>query len=256
MGTTSIIQTAINWWDLVPAIVGGIIGALAGGIPAYFLSKSASKEMSVRDESARKSVEHLAMLRLYLTLFHVGNDVFSARKQIDAMVLRPVGEDERFPTQRRLSAFAGMQNVATNPFSNLDLSPLASVDGIELINQLDLLGRCYLSQISILNDFRNQKERLFELYEQSEEAAINSSETFTFKLDRQQFATKLKVREAHAETVANGVVEAVKRNSQLVYRANEAYNDIASNFLARLNLPLIDQAGAIERFPDLLDLDA
>ena len=157
MGAASIIQTAISWWDIVPAVVGGIIGALAGGIPAYFLSKSASKEMSVRDENAREAVDRLAMLRLYLTLSHVGNDVLSARKQIDNMVMRPVGEDEQFPTQRRLSAFAGMQNVATNPFSDLDLSPLASAGGIELINQLDLLGRCYFTQISILIDFRIHK---------------------------------------------------------------------------------------------------
>jgi hypothetical protein len=33
-----------QYWDLVPAVVGGIIGALAGGIPAWLLAKRQSDE--------------------------------------------------------------------------------------------------------------------------------------------------------------------------------------------------------------------
>jgi hypothetical protein len=253
--SASIVQTAINWWDLVPAVVGGILGALAGGIPAYFLSKSASREISARDKVARESIERLAMLRLYLALSQVGNDVLSARQQIDEMAMRPVSEDDKFPSQRRLSAFSGMQSVVANPFLDLDLSPLASQNGIELINQLDLLGRCYIAQVAILNDFRIHKERLFELYEQSEDAQIGGPETITFKLNHQQFATKLKIRESTAETVANGAIEVIRRNSRLVYRAIKTYNAAASSFLVNLHLPLIDQVMAVQKFPDLLNDD-
>lgn len=196
------------------------------------------------------------MLQLYLALTRVGNDVLSARQQIEEMVARPIRKGDRFPNQRRLSAFSGGPNIATNPFSDLDLSPLATRDGIELINQLDLLGRCYSTQIAILNDFRLQKERLFELYEQADEAAVGDAETLTFKLDRRQFGTKLEVRESQAEELANGVIEIVRRNSKLIYQTSNTYNNAASSFLAKLSLPMTSLNIVAERFPDLLESDS
>jgi hypothetical protein len=246
-----IIQTSINWWDLVPAILGGVIGALAGGIPAYYLSKSATQEALRRDQLSRDANDRLSGLQLYLALSRTGNDVFSARQQIDEMLARPVSEGDKFPTQRQLSVFSGGNSSTINPFAELDLSPFAAANGIELINQLDLLGRCYVTQIVIISDYRTHKERLFELYELSAEADAKDAETLVFKLDRAQHGAKLAIREQTAESIAQGVVEAIMRNCTLFYDASKSYNAAVTGFLSHLNLPQIDLSLVLQRFPEL-----
>src|SRR5688500_16966465 len=67
----------IPWSELVPAIVGGSIGALAGGIPAYFIARLGAREVLARDAAARLDQEKAAAFRAHVRIAQLVNGIFS-----------------------------------------------------------------------------------------------------------------------------------------------------------------------------------
>jgi len=71
-----------EYWDLVPAVVGGVIGALAGGIPAWLLAKRQSDETLRRDREQRVENQKTLAFSVVVKLLHVINSTISLSNHV------------------------------------------------------------------------------------------------------------------------------------------------------------------------------
>jgi len=235
------------------AIVGAVVGAVASAVPAWLLARKASAETLRRDSEERRRADRVSGLQFFLVLSQVGNDVLSARNQVEQMLSeRPIGSDERAPVQRRISILARSPLSPHNPFSDCDLAIFAHSEGIELINRVELLGRSYQTQISLFAEYRTQKQRLFEVYEQAKERKQSSKGTTIYTLNP-SFGIIIAERETLCETLAVGLVECLRENSKAVFEISRFYDELVQTNLEELNLPRINMRKALDLFPDLVD---
>lgn len=232
------------------AITGALVGAVASAVPSWLLARSAKEITLTRDLKDRKRVDHLAGTRLFLTLSKVGNDILSTRLQVENMLVsRPIMRDEESPHQRRLSVLSGKSQEPKNPFDDCDLAILANKEGIDLLNALEHLGRCYQTQIAIFADYCKAKESAFELYEQAESHEVIENGITKYQMEG-RLARSVKVREAKAEVLALGCIESARENSKLVVKASKFYDQLVQGSLSELNLPRMNIEQALEKFPE------
>jgi len=232
------------------AIVGALVGAFVGAFPSWLLAKRASAETLKRDQESRDREDRVKGLQFYLTLSKIGNDIFSTRGQIAEMLDHEIRSDEAYPIQAKLSVLSGAETDVKNPFDHLDLCVFANTEGIEMINRIDLLGRCYTTQISLFSDFKVLKQRLFEIYEQAKSRETNADGLTTYLIDP-TFSVLIDDRKSQTEIIAEGIIEVVWRNCMIVYRLILQYNEIVDGTLKRLDLPKIEYKKIVERFPDV-----
>jgi hypothetical protein len=62
-------------WGVVPAIIGGVIGALAGGIPPWLIAKRQSDAALKRDREQRTALERAIVFRVHFKLSTIANSV-------------------------------------------------------------------------------------------------------------------------------------------------------------------------------------
>jgi len=72
----------VEYWDLVPAVVGGVIGALAGGIPAWLLAKRQSDETLRRDREERTEKQKALAFSVVVKLLHIINSTVSLNNHV------------------------------------------------------------------------------------------------------------------------------------------------------------------------------
>ena len=70
-------------WDLVPAAVGGVIGALAGGVPAYALARLASKEAKRKDDETRLAADIALLYSAAQRLIDIANGLYTVCLQFN-----------------------------------------------------------------------------------------------------------------------------------------------------------------------------
>lgn len=167
------------------AILGAIVGAAAGALPAWLLARKAARDATLLEEKRQQREDRLAGTRLFLAISHVANDVFSARGQVEKMLLeRPAPDSHNGQIHKRISVLSGAQMEPVNPFADLDLAMIANSEGVDLVNAIEFLGRCYQSQCSLFGEYRLQKQRLFEVYEKAKERSAGSAEGLSNYTDR------------------------------------------------------------------------
>lgn len=238
------------------AIIGAIVGAAAGAVPSWLLSRKAARDAASLEDVRNRKEDRLAGTRLFLAITYVANDIFSARKQVEKMLLeRPSPESHNGHIHKRLSVLSGARVVPVNPFDNLDLAVIATSDDVELVNSIEFLGRCYETQCSIFADYRLQKQRLFEIYEKAKERSASTSEGLAnYTLDP-EYKVILADREATTEIIARGLLDALYENSKLAYSVAMLYNKAVDGSLAHLELPKMETGSVAEKFPDVVAPD-
>ena len=82
MTNTVVHADLVAYWDLVPAAVGGIIGALAGGIPAWLLAKRQSDETLRRDTEQRTENQKALAFAAAIKLIQIINSIVSLRNHV------------------------------------------------------------------------------------------------------------------------------------------------------------------------------
>jgi hypothetical protein len=82
MGSAALSTQLVEYWDLVPAVVGGVIGALAGGIPAWLLAKRQSDETLRRDREQRVENQKALAFSVVVKLLHIINSTISLSNHV------------------------------------------------------------------------------------------------------------------------------------------------------------------------------
>lgn len=70
------------YWDIVPAAVGGIIGALAGGVPAWLIARKQLLEALKRDEDVRVRNEKSSAFQVAIKLILITNNIVGLRTHV------------------------------------------------------------------------------------------------------------------------------------------------------------------------------
>lgn len=103
------LREAINWWDLVPAVIGAGFGAAASAIPSYCLANKASKEMLARDSENRRSALKAATIRGMIKLMKIVNGYESLFRHTEEMISRvPLEERGEFRLWQIMTPIAGI----------------------------------------------------------------------------------------------------------------------------------------------------
>ncbi len=71
-----------SWWDLVPALLGAIVGSATGAIPVFILARRSANELLARDATARKEAAKAAMIRLSVKLLTINDEIGNLREYV------------------------------------------------------------------------------------------------------------------------------------------------------------------------------
>ena len=71
-----------HWWNLMSAIIGGILGALAGGVPAFTIAKRQSEESIKREREQRQEREKALAFAALVTLITITNSTVSLYRHV------------------------------------------------------------------------------------------------------------------------------------------------------------------------------
>lgn len=154
-----------QYWDLVPAIVGGVIGALAGGIPAWLLAKRQSDETLKRDKQERLDQEKTAASRVFVKLSILANSILSLKKQIDDMDER-AERDGRSDMRlfERVSPIVGLDIEKPVEFTAEDLSMFVAAKRVDYVDDLLLLARRQAAIVGGLREYGRLKVEHYYLH--------------------------------------------------------------------------------------------
>ena len=154
-------RSDVPWSELIPAIVGGTIGALAGGIPAYFLALRSSKEVLERDQHARVQQERADAFRAHVRVGELVNGILSLQMQIEEMVQAsagmPHGEVFLWVGVRPIAGLADEGLIAVQA-SEAALFVAAGAE--DYVNDLLLLPKRYKAVVSALLEYRRLRDGL------------------------------------------------------------------------------------------------
>jgi hypothetical protein len=144
-------------WDLVPAIVGAIVGAAAAAIPVWFLARSASKETLARDLAERADAKRLSAYQAFVKLQLITNRCGSLRSQIEAMIRTADSEGHTaIPLWQKLRPLVGFA-VEPLGFEAEDMLLFVSARQFDFVGRLLLLAERYNALIESLKLYGDRR---------------------------------------------------------------------------------------------------
>ena len=148
-----------DWWDLVPALGGAIIGALAGGIPAWWLARRNSNEVLARDAIARKENEKAAAFRVFVKLLTLTNSVHTLRNHVrDSLALRKTPEARGMEPWMVVQPMVGFADEGTVHFEPDELAIFYAAGEREFLADLMLMDRRHAAAFSAFLAYCERRE--------------------------------------------------------------------------------------------------
>jgi gas vesicle protein len=249
------LEAAMNWWDLVPAMVGAVVGALAAGVPAYLIANKQSKETLKRDTAERLRRDKLAANRVFSKLSQITNEILDLRVQIEAMLKREIKSGDSFPNQRRISVIVGHGEDTIN-FDADELSIFVSKADGDLINDLELLRRRRNALMVQLAEFRQRKIAHAALLSEATEISFAESGIATMRMQSEKYP-KIQFEEAQIESLITPVIDAVREESRTCILVAEKFNAAVArlfpNGIQQFNTT--DARAVLAGFGDVIESD-
>lgn len=220
-----VIERSGDWWDLVPAVVGGIIGALAGGLPALWLAKRASKENAARERSLRDEEELAKAFRLFAVFSSIMNSFFSTRMQIDDMLAQPAKVGDTTSYQRRIKGLVGFSGEQSLEFNANDLALLVAAKASDYLVKLTLISRRHSAVMAALSSYAEYRDRFTQFMLQVGEHDIQPSGEIGTSVPR-ALAPQVLIREFQLETIIRPTVEMIEEDTPKLIEAAEEFGRI------------------------------
>lgn len=151
-------QQLINYWDLVPATVGGVIGALAGGIPAWLLSKKQLQQTLERDKEQRKEREKSLAFSASVKLIVIINSIinlYSHVKSCLSLLEGPAHKDME-PWQV-LIPMIGHSDEGSIRFTAEEMAVFVAANESSFMQDMMLLALRHASSLSTLNEYNSRR---------------------------------------------------------------------------------------------------
>lgn len=150
-----------NISNLVSAVAGGVIGSLAGGIPAWLLARKSSKEVLARDREQRRERDKALVYAVAFKLVTITSSTVSLYKHVVGHLdaLKDPSRAGMKPWQV-LRPMIGFTDEGQERFTSEEIAVYAAGDQSQFAMDAMLLARRHASSLS---SFETYCEKRFEL---------------------------------------------------------------------------------------------
>lgn len=141
--------------DMTSAIVGGLIGALAGGIPAWALAKRQSNETLHRDREQRVENQKALAFSVAVKLLHIINSTVSLSNHVKACLERrnQPGLEHMETWQILVPMIGHTDDEASIRFTAEEMAVFAAAKEYEFMQDMMLLAMRYSSSLSTFKEY-------------------------------------------------------------------------------------------------------
>lgn len=145
----------VEYWDLVPAIVGGVIGALAGGIPAWLLAKRQSDETLRRDREQRIESQKALAFAVVVKLLHIINSTVSLNNHVKSCLAVRNAPDHAHmePWQVLVPMIGHTDDEGSIRFTAEEMAVFAAANEYDLMQDMMLLAVRQSSSLSTFKEY-------------------------------------------------------------------------------------------------------
>jgi len=149
-----------DWWDLVPASVGALVGAAVASVPAWLLARKSSKETLERDRTERLEQQTADSLSALVKLISIVNGAADLHRTIEEQITEAekAGHGEQ-PLWCRVQGIIGLVDDRIR-FGADELAPLAAAKDFDYLLQLMLVAARYSTLVVGLRDYAERRRSL------------------------------------------------------------------------------------------------
>ena len=148
-------------WATFPAIIGGVIGALAGGLPAWFIAKRQSDEALKRERDKQYAHERTLSFKVHVKLTTIGNNVIH-----DWLHIRKQMKVLEEPTTAHMDPWQALQPIIGRTrddnmqFDAEELAIFMAAGHHDFVSDLILLAQRSSVANSVMQDYNLKREEL------------------------------------------------------------------------------------------------
>jgi hypothetical protein len=143
-----------GYWDLVPAIVGGVIGALAGGVPAWLLAKRESDESLRRNAAHRLDSQKALAFSTTVKLLHIINSTISLSNHVKScMALRDDPTRVHMEPWQVLIPMIGHTDEGAIRFTAEEMAVFAAAGEYDFMQDTMLLAVRHASSLATFQEY-------------------------------------------------------------------------------------------------------
>jgi hypothetical protein len=155
MPVSQVCQPLIESSDMTSAIVGGLIGALAGGIPAWALAKRQSNEILRRDREQRVENQKALAFSVAVKLLHIINSTVSLSNHIKScLALRnDPARAHMEPWQVLVPMIGHTDDEGSIRFTAEEMAVFAAMNEYDFMQDMMLLAVRHSSSLSAFKEY-------------------------------------------------------------------------------------------------------
>lgn len=155
MSLALVCQQLIESSDMTSAIVGGLIGALAGGIPAWALAKRQSNETLRRDREQRLENQKALAFSVVVKLLHIINSTISLSNHVKGcLALRTVPAHSHMePWQVLVPMIGHTEDEGSIRFTAEEMGVFAAMGEYDFMQDMMLLAVRHSSSLSAFKEY-------------------------------------------------------------------------------------------------------
>jgi len=155
--------TIYPWWDLIPSVVGALVGAAAAAIPAYYLAKSSSREAVRRDRISRRDRQKAAAVQGTVKLLIITNDLENIYNHLEGLIERSheAGRDDMQIWQIITPMVAIEQSKIS--FNPEELSVFIENHDFDILNDVLLLSNRYWVFKDSMQEYSRRRQELTDM---------------------------------------------------------------------------------------------
>jgi hypothetical protein len=159
MPVAEVCQQLIESSDLTSAIVGGLIGALAGGIPAWALAKRQSNETLRRDREQRVENQKALAFSVVVKLLHIINSTISFSNHVKScLALRnDPARAHMEPWQVLVPMIGHTDDEGSIRFTAEEMAIFATMNEYDFMQDMMLLAVRHSSSLSTFKEYCNMR---------------------------------------------------------------------------------------------------
>ncbi len=186
---TNVFQQLVQSREMIAAIVGGVIGAFAGGIPAWLLAKRQSDETLRRDREQRIENQKALTFSTTVKLMLIINSTISLNKHIKScMSLRDDPSCAHMEPWQVLVPMVGFTDEGSIRFSAEEMAVFAAANEYNLMQDMLLLAVRHSSSLASFQEYCARRDAFLPIGPKPEafegqigSAFITQEEADTFK---------------------------------------------------------------------------
>ena len=147
------------YWDLVPAVIGGVIGAFAGGIPAWLLAKRQSDETLRRDATQRTENQKALAFSTSVKLLHIVNSTISLSNHVKScMALRNNPKLAHMEPWQVLVPMIGHTEEDSTRFTADEMAVFAAANKYDFMQDMMLLAVRSASSLATFKEYCKMRD--------------------------------------------------------------------------------------------------